>query len=73
MPSRLRDGSHKRILADKSERVAHVAAEDFLSRYLSGVLPYVQRHMTGVGGGGGGKCPGLGVSKYNTIRDLCKE
>ena len=27
------------------ERVAHVAAAGFLSRYLSGLLPYVLRHI----------------------------
>ena len=36
----------KRTLAAKSERVAHVAAAGFLSRYLSGPLPYVRRHIT---------------------------
>ena len=29
-----------------SERVAHVAAACFLSRYLNGPLPYVQCHIT---------------------------
>ena len=28
------------------ERVSHVVAAGFLSRYLSGLLPYVQRHIT---------------------------
>ena len=28
------------------ERVAHVAAAGFLSRYLNGPLPYVRRHIT---------------------------
>ena len=28
------------------ERVAHVVAAGFLSRYLNGPLPYVQRHIT---------------------------
>ena len=28
------------------ERVAHVAEAGFLSRYLSGPLPYVWRHIT---------------------------
>ena len=30
----------------ESERLAHVAAADFLSRYLNGPLPYVRRHIT---------------------------
>ena len=32
--------------ADKSKRVAHVAAADFLYDYLSGALPYVRRNIT---------------------------
>ena len=40
------DGAYKRTLAAISERVAHVAAACFLSRYLNGPLPYVRRHIT---------------------------
>ena len=35
------DGAYKKNPCCKSERVAHVAAAGFLSRYLSGTLPYV--------------------------------
>ena len=34
------------LLIRERERVAHVAAIGFLSRYLSGPLPYVRRHIT---------------------------
>ena len=40
------DDAHKRTLAAKSERVAHVTAAGFLSQYLSGPLPYGRRHIT---------------------------
>ena len=29
-----------------SERIAHVVAAGFLSRYLSDPLPYIQHHIT---------------------------
>ena len=35
-----------RTFTDKSKRVAHVAASDFLYDYLSGTLPYVRRNIT---------------------------
>ena len=37
----LLDDAYKRTLAAKSERVAHVSASGILSRYQSGLLPYV--------------------------------
>ena len=40
------DVAYKRTLAVISEKVAHVVAAGFLSRYLSGPLPYVRRHVT---------------------------
>ena len=39
------DGAYKRTLPANRKRVAHVAAVGFLSRYLSGPLPYVRRHI----------------------------
>ena len=35
------DGAYKRTIATNWERVALVAAAGFLSRYLSGPLPYI--------------------------------
>ena len=35
------DVAYKRTLVAKLEKIAHVAAAGFLSRYLSGPLPYV--------------------------------
>ena len=40
------DDAYKRTLAANRNRVAHVAAAGFLSRYVSGPLPYVWRHIT---------------------------
>ena len=35
------DDAYKRTFAANAERVAHMAAAGFLSRYLNGPLPYV--------------------------------
>ena len=46
MLSCLWDGAYKRTIAVNREKVAHVAAAGFFSRYLNGPLPYVRRPIT---------------------------
>ena len=45
MLSYLWDGAYKRLTANQN-KVVHVGAAGFLSRYLSDPLPYVRRHIT---------------------------
>ena len=46
MLSCLWDDAYKITLAANKKILVHVAAAGFLSRYLSGPLPYVCRHVT---------------------------